>query len=257
MAIGGIARKLFALSAVLTMLGTAMTAAVLGAVGLGAVGGYFDRTAMVYQAPPGGARGDLVAVYFSDAMGGATGPGEGVIAALQAHGVPVVAVNSPSLFRFGRDRVFVDALVARAMRLALLRSGAARVVLVGSAFGADVLDTGLGAVPANLRARIASVVLLEPGRAVYFHADPIGLFHLCLPGLGKPDSDPRRTVRMLHGLPVTCVFGLGDRGSLCPAPELAGARRIGIDDGHLLLRHYRAWAQQATQAALFPPAPMH
>ncbi|HIQ18927.1 MAG TPA: type IV secretion system protein VirJ [Novosphingobium capsulatum] len=229
-----------------------MTAAVLGAVGLGAVGGYFDRTAMVYQAPPGGARGDLVAVYFSDAMGGATGPGEGVIAALQAHGVPVVAVNSPSLFRFGRDRVFVDALVARAMRLALLRSGAARVVLVGSAFGADVLDTGLGAVPANLRARIASVVLLGPGRAVYFHADPIGLLHV-----SGPDSDPRRTVRMLHGLPVTCVFGLGDRGSLCPAPELAGARRIGIDDGHLLLRHYRAWAQQATQAALFPPAPMH
>ncbi len=252
MAIGGIARKLFALSAVLIMLGTATMAAVLGALGLGAVGGYFDRTAMVYQAPPGRVRGDLVAVYFSDAMGSATGPGKGVIAALQAHGVPVVAVNSPSLFRFGRDRVFVDALVARAMRQALLRSGATRVVLVGTAFGADVLDTGLGAVPANLRARIASVVLLGPGRAVYFHADPIGLLHV-----SGPDSDPRRTVRMLHGLPVTCVFGLGDRGSLCPAPELAGARRIGIDDGHLLLRHYRAWAQQATQAALFPPAPMH
>lgn len=234
------------------MMAVVLGAAVLGAVGLGAVGGYFDRTAMVYQAPPGGARGDLVAVYFSDAMGGATGSGKGVIAALQAHGVPVVAVNSPSLFRFGRDRVFVDALVARSMRLALLRSGAARVVLVGSAFGADVLDTGLGAVPANLRGRIASVVLLEPGRAVYFHADPIGLFHV-----SGPDSDPRRTVRMLHGLPVTCVFGLDDPDSLCPAPELAGARRIGIDDGHLLLRHYRAWAQQATQAALFPPAPMH
>jgi hypothetical protein len=215
------------------------------------VGGYFDRTAMVYQAPPGGARGDLVAVYFSDAMGGATGPGEGVVAALQAHGVPVVAVNSPSLFRFGRDRVFVDALVARAMRLALLRSGAARVVLMGSAFGADVLDTGLGAVPANLRAdRLGGAAGARAGGLFSCRSDWPASCEWARQRSAPDGADapwPAGDMRVRSGRPGQPVSG----------PELAGARRIGIDDGHLLLRHYRAWAQQATQAALFPPAPMH
>jgi hypothetical protein len=171
MAIGFPGRKLFALAAALPVVGGATMAAT------GYLGGYFDRQAVVYRSPLGPPRHDLVAVYFSGDMGLQMGPGRGTVAALRERGLPVMAVNSPALFRLARDRAFVDALVADTMRQALARSHAARVVLIGMAFGAGVLDTGLGAVPADLRARIASVVLVQPGTAVYFQANPGELFH--------------------------------------------------------------------------------
>ncbi|NKJ42796.1 virulence factor [Novosphingobium sp. SG720] len=234
MAIGFLGRKLFALAAALP--------AVAG--GTMAAGGYFDRQAVLYRGPLGPPRHDLVVVYFSGDMGLALGAGGGTIAALRDRGLPVVTVNSPALFGVGRDRAFVDALVADTMRQALARSHAAHIALIGAAFGAGVLDTGLGAVPADLRARIASVVLVAPARTVYFQANPGGLFHP-----GAPDSDPRRTVRLLHGLPVTCIFENDSTDSLCRTTQLDGARRVPLGNHRL--------AQISADAALYPPLPMH
>ncbi|GHC84409.1 AcvB/VirJ family lysyl-phosphatidylglycerol hydrolase [Novosphingobium pokkalii] len=247
MAIGFPGRKLFALAAALPVVGGATMAAT------GYLGGYFDRQAVVYRSPLGPPRHDLVAVYFSGDMGLQMGPGRGTVAALRERGLPVMAVNSPALFRLARDRAFVDALVADTMRQALARSHAARVVLIGMAFGAGVLDTGLGAVPADLRARIASVVLVQPGTAVYFQANPGELFHP-----GGPDSDPRRTVRLLHGLPVTCISQSQQDQSLCSAAPLAGASHVALDDARPRTPSDRLSVARITaDAALFPPSPMH
>lgn len=215
------------------------------------IGGYFDRDAMRWLDPTAQRRHDLVAIYFSGDMGLDVGTGAGAIAGLRAHGVPVLAVNSSLLFRQRRDRGFVDSLVADSIRTALARSGATRVALLGGSFGADILDTGVGMLPPPLRARIASVVLVVPGTQVYYHANPLGLFYT-----GDPDSDPRHTIRLLRGLPVTCIFGTGEADSLCRMPELAPARRIAIPDGHLMLSHYDELARLTVHAAMAPPAAM-
>lgn len=242
MAIGFLGRKLFALALVLPVLGSATMA----------LGGYFDHKAIAFHPASRFPRSDLVAVFFSGDMGLAMGSGKATVATLRAQGLGVLTVNSSALFRMPRDRAFVDALVADTLRRALAASGARRAVLVGSAFGANMLDTGLGAVPADLRARIAAVVLITPDTAVYFHAHPSGLFYS-----GAPDSDPRRTVRLLHGLPVTCIAPRGDGASLCHAPEMAGAHSISLDDTHIMGQDDQALARSAVFAALAPPAPMH
>ncbi|WP_226018539.1 virulence factor [Novosphingobium sp. FKTRR1] len=216
-----------------------------------AVGGYFDRVALHYEEPANPRRDGVVAVYFSSDMGLSVGAGEGAIDALRARGVPVMAVNSSALFLRGRDRTFVDGLVADSLRQALARSGASKAALIGSSFGADILDTGIGVLPPDLRQRISSVVLIVPGTEVFFHANPSGVFYT-----GTPDSNPRSTARLLKGLPVTCIYGTQEDDSLCTTPELSHASQISLSDGHMMLGHYHALAEAAANAALFPPAPM-
>jgi len=247
MAIGFPGRKLFALAAALPLLGGATMAAT------GYFAGYFDRQAMHYRPALGQPRQDLVAIYFSGDMGLRLGAGCRTVAALRRQGLAVMAVDSPALFRLTRDRAFVDALVADTIRAALARSHAAKVALIGAAFGAGILDTGLGAVPADLRSRIASVVLVQPGTAVYFQANPGGLIHP-----GAPVSDPHRTVRLLNGLPVTCIAKSSQDQGLCAAGQLAGASHVQLDALHPRGPAYTVdIASIAANAALFPPRPMH
>ncbi|WP_018075488.1 AcvB/VirJ family lysyl-phosphatidylglycerol hydrolase [Novosphingobium nitrogenifigens] len=214
-----------------------------------ALGGYFDLKPRRWFDATAPRRHDLVAVYFSGDMGLDIGANARTIDAFRARGVPVLAINSSALFLHRRDRAYVDTLVADSIRDALTRSGANRIVLIGGSFGADILDTGAGVLPADLRARIASVVLIVPGTQVFFHANPLGFFYS-----GQPDSDPRRTVRLLHGLPVTCIYGTSESDSLCRDGELAHARRIAIADGHMMLAHYRELVSASVDAALSPPA---
>lgn len=216
-----------------------------------AVGGYFDAQPIAYLDPAGPAHGHEAVVFLSGDMGLRVGAGEGAVEELRKRGLPVLAINSSGLFGRGRDRAYVDALVSDAMRQALARPGVQRLALVGSSFGADVLGTGIGSLPPDLRAKIASVVLVVPGTEVYFQANPSGLTYL-----GRPDSDPRRTARLLRGLPVTCIYGLRESETLCRQPELSNANIVGIDDGHLMLRHYGDLARKVADSALFPPKPM-
>lgn len=216
-----------------------------------AIGGYFDRQTVRWLDPPKAARHDLVVVYFSGDMGLSVGLGTGTMRALRQRGVAVLAVNCARLFRRARSHAEVDALVAGTVGRALAESGASRVALVGGSFGADVLDTGIAALPARVWQRIAAVVLIVPGTTVYFHANPTGLFYA-----GAPDSDAVAGVRRLAGLRVTCIYGRDETDSLCRAPVLAGARRIAIPDGHLMLRHYAMLADATAQAVLAPPPPL-
>ena len=60
------------------------------------------------------------------------------------------------------------------------------------------LGAGLGRLPADLRKRIASVVLTGPGTHVYFHANPTGIWYR-----GPVAAEPAHTIPLLRGLPVT------------------------------------------------------
>lgn len=215
-----------------------------------ALGGFFDRTA--YHWYPGRANAPLVALYWSGDMGMRLGAGSAVVAKLQSQGIPVLAVKSTVFFGQERDRAYVDGVVAQTVRKALATSGAPRIAVIGGSFGADILGVGLGRLPADLRARVASVVLMVPQTDVYFRADPLGLaYH------GPVAADPVHTIRLLQGLPVTCIFGTAERDSLCREPFMARARQVPIPDGHLMLWHHEDAAASMLDAVLHPPSPFH
>lgn len=238
-----LARKFILIIAVFGVL----LAAVMG------VGGYFDQSAMNWLEPTKPAplgKSDLAVIFWSGDMGARVGLGSQILEQLTASGFPVLSVTSPALFANPRDRAFVDSQVAKSVNLALSRRGIRRVAIVGESFGADVLGAGLGQLPPKLRQRVASVVLLVPATSVYFAANPIGIFYH-----GPIAADPEHTIPLLHGLPVTCIYGTGEQDSLCRAPVMAGAKRVSIDDGHMMLFHSEEAVSAAIAGVATAPAP--
>lgn len=226
--------------------------AALTLVGVLLVGGYFEDGAYALVPPPGRAAAPpLAAVYWSGDMGMRVGIGEGLVDDLAAAGVPVLTVSSPALFGSGRTRDFVDAAVERSVRTALERTHARSIAVIGNSFGADIVGTGVGNLPPELRRRIASVVLMVPSAEVYFHANPTGIFYR-----GPVAASPAHTVPLLRGLPVTCIYGTGEDDSLCAEPAMASARRVGIDDGHMMLWSHAPLGRALIDAVLHPPRPL-
>lgn len=215
------------------------------------VGGYFDAQPFVLEQAIARGGHDLVAVYWAGDMGMRIGMGRDIIDRLRADGIPVLIAKSPVLFGRQRDAGFADRAVGRSLQLALAESGARRVAIVGSSFGSDMLVAGLGHVLSPLRDRIAAVVLVGPGRDIYFHANPTGIFYK-----GPTAVRPAATVPLLKGLAVTCIFGAADDDSLCPASVMAKGRRVIIHDGHMMLWSHALVADDVLSAVRHPPSPM-
>lgn len=131
----------------------------------------------------------------------------------------------------------------------MARHGVKRIAVIGDSFGADVLGAGLGQLPPDLRKRITSVVLLVPATSVYFAENPLGIFYR-----GPVDSDPNRTLPLLHGLPVTCIYGTDEADSLCRERVMRGARRVSINDGHMMLTRTGNAVRAVVDGVTNPPA---
>lgn len=216
------------------------------------VGGYAESRPFALEKAAGTpTRPALAAVYWSGDMGMRVGTGRAIVDRLLTQGIPVLTVSSPMLFGRARDSAFVDHAVARSLRAALARSGAGKLTVIGTSFGADILGSGLGRAPEDLRRRIASVVLVVPSLDVYFHANPTGVFYR-----GPVASDPQHSIPLLRGLPVTCIYGTEEADSLCRAPVMRGARTIPIADGHLMLSSRAMLAETVLRAVEHPPLPM-
>lgn len=186
----------------------------------------------------------VVGVFLSGDMGFHFGLGTHIAEAVAARGIPIVGVSSPVAFARHRARAQVDAIVVSSIRLALARTGADKVLLMGQSYGADILATAAPDLPVDLRRRILAIDLTVPAQDVYFRADPSTLAYL-----GAPDARPLQAMRALHWAPVICVYGREEEGSLCPALAGGAARVIGLPGGHHL-GHDRARVIATTLAAL-------
>ncbi|MBJ6120911.1 AcvB/VirJ family lysyl-phosphatidylglycerol hydrolase [Sphingomonas mollis] len=206
----------------------AVAVVVLALAGLLAATGFFDRDPMhVYEAQ--GPRSSVGALFFSGDLGLRFGMGAATTQALAAHGIETVGFNSPTLFGTRQTRVQTDAIIAQAVRQGLARLGTERIVLIGQSYGADVLQTGLAALPADLRRHVAAVILVVPGETVYLRADPSGLAYR-----GTPDSRADTTANLIDWTPLTCIYGKQETDSLCPQIRLPNARIVGMPGGHFL-----------------------
>ncbi|WP_084580710.1 AcvB/VirJ family lysyl-phosphatidylglycerol hydrolase [Sphingomonas azotifigens] len=191
--------------------------------------GFLDRDPVhLYGMPdrPGTTR--VAAVFLSGDMGIRFGMGSYVVEALSGAGVPVYAVASSTAFARRQTHADVQALLETAIREVTRRSGATRVVVIGQSFGADMARVGVAALPPALRAKVAALVLVVPGSAAYFRADPLGFAYV-----GAPDADAA-SARKLTWLPVTCIRGADETDSLCPSLLAPNVRRITLPGGHFL-----------------------
>lgn len=193
-----------------------------------AIDGYFDRDPIDFFAATG-PRKPVAVLYFSGDSGLRFGMGPYVAKALAERGIAVTGFSSPAYFSVHRTRAEVNAAVAGAIREALARTGGNRLVVIGQSYGADILQTGLAALPADLRPRIAAVVLVVPGETAFFRADPLGIEYR-----GTPDSLGIRTVNAITWAPLTCIYGAAEIDSLCPDVHLPRATIVRMPGGHFL-----------------------
>ncbi|WP_230481558.1 virulence factor [Sphingomonas sp. Leaf21] len=191
-------------------------------------GSYFDRDPFT-RYPAAGRPQPILVLSLSGDMGLRYGMSGVVARDLGQHGIAVLGVNSPVLFRKRRTREQVDALIADLIRRAASEAGDRRLVLLGQSYGADMLQTGLARLPADLRAQVSSLILVVPGKTAYFRSDPSGIAYM-----GRPDSIAASTANRLDWLPLTCIYGVEERDSLCPLLKLPNAHVVAMPGGHYL-----------------------
>ncbi|BAV63726.1 virulence factor [Sphingobium cloacae] len=219
----------------LAVLATGLILALLAIGTLWFAAPYSDGTDFEWRAlrpfPSAQARAPVAAMFLSGDMGFRFGMSGQVATALGGHGLPVAGFASPMLFARRRTLAQVDRIVRNAIRIALDRNRASRIVLVGQSYGADIVATAAPRLPPDLRSRIAAIVLIVPARNVYFRADPLGFAYR-----GEPDARPMEAVRGIGWTPVLCIHGVEERDSLCPLLRGSAASILGLPGDHYL-RH--------------------
>ncbi|MGQ2929046.1 MAG: AcvB/VirJ family lysyl-phosphatidylglycerol hydrolase, partial [Sphingopyxis sp.] len=154
-------------------------------------------------------------VMLSGDMGNRVGMTPRVAARLGARGYAIVTINSLTYFSPRRTPEETAELIKTAMVRAMKLGKTDHVVLIGQSFGADMLHAGLARFSAAARQPIRSVVLIVPGEDIIFRASPIELA-----GLETPDQRAYPTASRLRWVPVTCIHGADEAGSLCPELQL-------------------------------------
>jgi len=240
-------KLLFTLALALTVF-----AAFLGYIGYFGGPVFKDFPATAHPAPD---MAGLGAVLLSGDMGLQVGMGPKISTRLAAEGIPVVGINSLTFFKTERSPAENQALIISAMRHALTIKGVTHVVLIGQSFGADMLQAGLPAMPAAMRARVALVALVVPGDTLDFRASPSELFNL-----RRPDAYALPSASQLTWAPVLCIHGVEETDSLCPLLHLPNARIVGLPGGHFLNRDVGRVEQEVLRAITDlrrrpPPAP--
>ena len=181
----------------------------------------------ITEVPATGKEADTFAVMISG-DGGWAGLDQGVSGELAAHGIPVVGLNSLKYFWHARSADSTANDVTRIIEQYAARWHKPRVLLVGYSFGADVMPFVFNRLPADTRARVASVSLLGLGPAATFEVT-VGEW---LPGADDKGEPLVPEVERMPAIPLLCVMGDGERNSSCPKLQRPNLTVRQIGDGH-------------------------
>jgi type IV secretory pathway VirJ component len=179
--------------------------------------------------------------------GGWAGLDQELAARLAASGVPTVGLNSLKYFWSERTPEETARDVARILRHYLAAWNKQRVLLVGYSFGADVLPFVVNRLPPDLRARVASVSLLGIDANASFEvriADWVGG--------DNGGAQTRPEVTRITQLPVLCLYGEGEKDSICPGLPAGGVRREQVGTGHHFGGEYATLADRILAFARAP-----
>jgi type IV secretory pathway VirJ component len=180
--------------------------------------------------------------------GGWAGLDRELAARLAASGVPTVALDSLKYFWTERTPEETTRDVVRVLRHYLTAWNKQRVLLVGYSFGADVLPFVVNRLPADLRARVASVSLLGIDANASFEvriSDWVGS------DAGGPPTRPE--LAAMRHVPVLCIYGSGEADSICPGLGAADVTREEIGRGHHFSGEYARLAERILAFARSAP----
>ncbi len=179
--------------------------------------------------------------------GGWAGLDQELAARLAAQGVPTVGLNSLKYFWSQRSPEEAARDVARIVRHYLTAWHKERVLLIGYSFGADVLPFVVNRLPPELRARVASVSLLGIDSSASFEISISDWV-----GSDAGGSPTRPEVARIGALPVLCLYGEGEKDSICPGLTDPGIRREQVGTGHHFGGEYATLADRILAFARSP-----
>ncbi len=179
---------------------------------------------------------------------------------LAQDGVPTVGLNSLKYFWTERAPQQAANDLARVIRHYLAAWNKDRVLLVGYSFGADALPFIVNRLPAELKELVASVTLLGISANASFEIHVAGWIGADADG---PATRPELTALLTSGrfngalntkgARVLCLYGEGDKDTICP--DLAnGVTRLPIGKGHHFSGEYATIAEKILAFARTPPA---
>ena len=211
---------------------------------------------------PPAALGDLPVIYVpaqtgttpSDSFalimsgdGGWAGLDKDVAAALTAKGIPVVGLDSLRYYWTPRTPPGLAADTDRIIRYYLAHLQKSRVLLIGYSQGADVLPFAVNRLPALTRQHVALTAIMGMSEHALFE------FHLSS-WIKDDDSGPATLpeVNRIAGMPVLCVYGEDEEGSLCPKLDAAKAKIVKLKGGHHFDGDFAGLARLILAAAALP-----
>jgi type IV secretory pathway VirJ component len=163
--------------------------------------------------------------------GGWAGIDRELAAKFVSRGVPVLGLNTLKYFWHARTPEQATGDVSRIVQYGLAKYRRTQVILVGYSFGADVLPFIVNRLPADVRARVASLHLLGLSTRADFE------FHVADWWLHVAGSERGLPVvpelaRLPPEIPKQCFFGNGENDDPCATQTLEGFTQVGIGDGH-------------------------
>ena len=195
------------------------------------------RDLPLVEVPAAGAGNDDVFAVLLSGDGGWAGLDKEVARAVSERGIPVVGWDTLRYFWSARTPEALAHDLDRTLDYYAAAWQRHRVLLIGYSQGADVLPFAVNRLPAVVRSRILTTTLLGLGRKAAFE------FHLAnwvgpaagLSILPEYQKLPRAT--------TLCVFGAGDKDSLCSDFPPGTAGTLELAGGHHFDGDYDALAR--------------
>ena len=187
--------------------------------------------------------GDTLALLITG-DGGWAALDQNVSAELARRGVSVVGLSSLKYFWRRRTPELAAQDIAQVLRHYSSTWHRSRIALIGYSFGADVLPFIVNRLPGDVRARLISVNLLGLSSSADFE---ISLGEV----IGRPavSMSVAPEVARMRDVPVLCIFGDGEKESLCPSLPAGTVTSVRIGAGHHFSGESAALAEQIARFA--------
>jgi type IV secretory pathway VirJ component len=196
-----------------------------------------DLPIVSVAAQPGAAPSDAFAIMLSG-DGGWAGLDKEVAAALSAHGIPVVGLDSLRYFWTARTPEGLAADLSRMIDYYVKQLGKQRVLLAGYSQGADVLPFAVNRLTPAARSHVALTAVMGMSEHALFE------FHMTN-WVSDDNSGPLTLpeVARIGGMTVLCIYGEDETDSLCPRLDPHKATIVKLKGGHHFDGDYAALAR--------------
>ncbi|HEY6642332.1 AcvB/VirJ family lysyl-phosphatidylglycerol hydrolase [Povalibacter sp.] len=159
--------------------------------------------------------------------GGWAGLDQKVAAALAAHGIPVVGLDSLRYFWRKRTPAGLAQDLDRVLRFYASHWNRSRALLIGYSQGADVLPFAVNRLPPASHSLVVQTVLLGPGEKASWE------FHLGNWLGGDRDAVPiAPEASRLQADRTLCLYGAADKDALCPKLPATSVTALELPGGH-------------------------